>query len=181
MRVLITVPHGDLYTNDVGVQYIAEELHDILQNKGIQSILLINEQPREIIDMNRPISRRTPWRQELRKHMVGQFAVCDIHGFPGDSASPFARDRCDIALLHTPRFTDIKFLRWYARELARQNLNTGVYPATVPNDIVMEAVSKKARFAFLAEHAEEGYGLRRHHKIYAKAHAKVLLGNLLSE
>jgi hypothetical protein len=111
--------------------------------------------------------------------MVGQVGSVDIHGFPGDSNSNFEKDKCDIALLHTPRFTDIKFLRWYAKELANYDLNTGVYLATKPNDIVMEAINKKARFAFLAEHCEEGWGLRRHHKVYAKAHSKVLLENLI--
>jgi len=180
MRIIITVPHGNMVSDgDVGVKLIAEELYDILLDKGHQAILHVNEDPRERMDYNRPWSRRTPWRKELSKHMVGQFAVCDIHGFPGDSASNFARDKCDIALLHTPRFTDIKFLRWYARELAKQGFNIGVYPATVPNDIVMEAINKKARFAFLCEHCEEGWGLRRHHVKYARAHSKVILGNLI--
>jgi hypothetical protein len=164
---------------DVGVQLIAEELYNILLNKGVQAILHVNEQPRERIDYNRPWSRHYPWRKALSKDMVGSFGVVDVHGFPCDSDSKFAKDKCDIALLHTPRFTDIKFLRWYARELASYDLNTGVYLATKPNDIVMEAISKKAKFAFLAEHAEEGWGLHRHHKVYAKVHSKVILENLI--
>jgi hypothetical protein len=179
MRVIISVPHGYDYDNDVGASIIAEELDVLLSAKGVQTILLVNEKPREIVDLNRPWSRHTPWRRELRKHMIGDFAVCDIHGFPCDSNSNFARDHCDIALLHTPRFTDINFLRWYAKELAKQGLDTGVYPATRPNDVVMEAINKKAKFAALFEHAEEGWGRRMHHKKYAKAHAKVLLNNLL--
>ena len=179
MRCIVSVPHSEMYTNDVGAAIIAEHLYNMLKENLSDVKLHRNFLDREVVDMNRPPSRMTAWRTALRQDMVGDFILIDIHGFPVSSNSDYCKDGCDIALLHTPNVTDKPLLEWYAEQIEDSGLKSGVYRSRKTDDIMIESYEQGSRFSCLAENAEEGWGKRdakrTHHEIYADAHRTAIL------
>ena len=96
--VLISVPHGNP-ADDVDAPEIATSLASRLRAVGYDVNLLINDQPRDVLDGNRGESRGTPFRVTLANAMMERPRfLLDLHTFPGtEDFWP-----SEIVLLHTP-------------------------------------------------------------------------------
>lgn len=92
MKVLLTVPHATCDTSQIRTcDKRALEAAKLLYNEFSkkeptnQTVLYTNQDiPRRVIDMNRLVSRGTPWRMKLSKLLRDTHfdLVIDVHSFP---------------------------------------------------------------------------------------------------
>ncbi len=165
--VLYTVPHGapgnDAIAPEVGLAALEQS-----RALGIDADIIMSVCCRyTFVDMNRPWSRGTDFRREIRRRIKEDKPrlLIDVHSFPDNY--PGFRGR-DIVLLHTSGETDKDFLRHYADLLTKASVKLGqkawvdVQDQTKPivHDIVRESreLGIPANATMLAEHNESGNG-----------------------
>lgn len=163
--VLFTVPHGapgnDAIAPEVGLAALEQT-----RAAGIDSDIVLSVCCRyTFTDMNRPWSRDTNFRGEVRRRIREDKPrlVVDVHSFP-DAYTGFQGR--DIVLLHTKGETDKEFLRHFATLLKLASIELGqpamvdVQDQTKPivHDIVRESreLGVPADSTMLVEHNESG-------------------------
>jgi hypothetical protein len=161
--ILLTVPHGGP-GNDTGAAPVAKALHRLLRRAGLEVRTIINRQPREDVDMNRPVGRGSAFRNAIgvlvQKDTVGLFI--DVHSFPaGDTRFG---DR-DIVLLSTEDIQEPAFYRRYvellregAEKLGCADVDVAVMPAEYVDDVVIHAneLGQPPSRLMLVEHNADG-------------------------
>lgn len=176
--VLYTVPHGapgnDAIAPEVGFAAFEQTLA-----RGVDADIILSVCCRYgITDMNRPWSRNTNFRREVRRRIVEDKPrlVIDVHSFP--DVYPGFQGR-DVVLLHTKNETDKEFLRHYATLLKLASIELGqpavidVQDQTKPiiHDIVRESreLGIPANSTMLVEHNESGCA-----PLYGAMHARAV-------
>lgn len=117
LEVLLSVPHGGK-GNDVIAPEVARSLFEMLKRDGFNVALVLSPADRlDVVDMNRPQSRDSMFRQELAKFLEQRPRLhLDIHSFP--KYYPLYEGQ-DVVLLHTPELQDEAWLHHYSRLLVR--------------------------------------------------------------
>lgn len=158
-KILLTVPHGSPYINDVAAPPVAEKLSNLLTEANIWHETFINTDPRSTVDMNRPQSRGTEYRNKidsaLRHRDVG--LLLDIHSFPSETGSPFKG--FDMVVLGSYEKLQESFPQMYRELLCtlypKNGVRVGVMKADVENDVVKRSYEFGVP-AVLIEHDECG-------------------------
>lgn len=88
--VIITVPHAkddkvdDGHDTDWNAEKASHELANALLEKGIDPIVMIGEDNRDIWDLNREHSSGRPFHIALNKNLKNADILLDIHSYPAD-------------------------------------------------------------------------------------------------
>lgn len=154
MSIVITTPHSFCVHGinerhcDLNAENAAVSLLRILRTSKYSTVYLPADQPRFQVDLNRPESRDTRFRQSLGKILNNNPALLlDIHSFPYDT---FERDY-DVVIIDNPPTTEYSVS--LKDRLLNHNINVGYITGNSDNDIVIEARSKNV-FAMLIEYSE---------------------------
>ena len=160
MNILLTVPHGGLdgFINDVAAIPVAKTLSSLLTEHGIAHDLLINSEPRSMVDMNRKESRGTQYRETidsvLREGNVD--FLLDIHSYPSTVSSMFRG--YDMIPLESYKEQG-NLPKMYAKMLMTLYPKSGLAITTMKADNENDVVKRAYEFgvpAVLVEHDECG-------------------------
>lgn len=182
--VVFTVPHG-APGNDAIAPPVALAAHERALEFGLDAEIILSVCDRyNIVDMNRPQSRGTDFRNAVRREILEKKPkiLVDVHSFP-DKYDVYKG--IDIALIHTPGVTDEAFLKRYATLLKLAALTVGKKDVRVEvlrqhqpiiHDIVTEAreLGMPADAVMLVEHNEGGPNGLGNAPLYGRLHAMAL-------
>jgi hypothetical protein len=162
----------------VAAPLVARALHEFLSRAGYAVVLVISPADRlDVVDMNRPQSRGTKFRDEVAKFLAYKPKLhIDVHSFP-DYYPLYAGQ--DVVLLYTEELQDEAWLPQYARLLVAAaescgltGFNVMVAPHQHMDDVVAHGVELGVALDanMLAEHNEG----RRDPVFYGLIHAKAI-------
>jgi hypothetical protein len=149
MKVLLTVPHGGK-DNDELAPVIAAKISRFLDLMDVSNVRKINYYPRSMIDMNRPASRGTDFRNEIEaklKELTKNDVLIDVHSFPDDDQTPYELYFLDIYGIDQ----DDSFNRALHSFLVKHGVNAAILAGSQINDIVMQAMEYGMENLTLAE------------------------------
>jgi hypothetical protein len=156
--IVLTVPHGSPYLDDVIAPFIVDQLEKLLKPNHVV-LSLVNKMPRSFGDMNRPTTRGTPYRRVidavLRSDNKPDFLL-DIHGFPDNTDSSLGGN--DMVVLRSHKLQKglpANYHRLLNKYKVEKNFKIGIQNASAENDVVTQAV-KSGVPAVLIEHNESG-------------------------
>jgi len=141
--VIITVPHGfpirmDEHWGDYLAPSIAWNLYDSLVKQGIVCYIFINPFPRNHMDMNRPESQNTSWRNIIvRTAMENPSAyLFDIHSYPKDDPD---WNKFDIVILKSWGVTPPSLMNKIKKCINNNGITASIKDTDVRNDVVISA------------------------------------------
>ena len=138
MKVLVTVPHGGK-DDDEFAPVMAAKISRFLDSMDVSNIRKINYYPRSMIDMNRPASRGTDFRNEIEaklKELTKNDVLIDVHSFPDNDQSPYELYFLDIHGISI----DDSFNKALHTFLVKHGVNAAILAGSQINDIVMQAM-----------------------------------------
>ena len=126
--ILVTVPHGNRKDDKVAVKMM-----ECLSRYLPRVVSLTNSKLRKEIDMNRPESRTSSFRREVRSHLQRKRGyLLDVH------SSPTLGDR-EIEFLTFPYVTQNKLVDEMVDVISKWNVVVGKVPSAKVDDISLEA------------------------------------------
>jgi len=157
-KIIFTVPHGcltSLKDCDKNADLIATKTASILASEceACSEISVhINQTPREVVDMNRPEARGTPFR-ELIDAEVEDFDVLifDTHTFP---SSVFGWWNTDIGVFNLPKKRDDELAEFLVQEFKKSKFRVKKFSGASKNDIV-QTVNDLGDDAILVEFSRD--------------------------
>jgi hypothetical protein len=150
-KIILTVPHATgendkEHTYDKIAKDVAVELDKKLKEKGIEVETIIGNIERTDIDLNRPESRDTEFRNKISNAITEDAFLIDVHSFPPDDPSnaPF-----DVVVYDIPVDRDDIYVADILFILNKVGLVAGYHKAYTRDDIVMQMLSEGANAVLL--------------------------------
>jgi len=137
LKVVLTVPHAisekpDVeHFRDLLAPGFANLLHENLPN----SVLVMGDENREDVDLNREVARPTHFREEIREVLNDDDILIDVHSFNeiAETRTPY-----DIVLLYHPSHSDLSFHKHLLNGLKEDGFRASVFWNEYGCDIINE-------------------------------------------
>lgn len=150
---MLTVPHAisdkpdKEHYRDVLAPAFANLLHESIPN----SVLIMGDEKREDIDLNRERARMTHFRNKIRDELENDDILIDIHSFDegAESRTPY-----DVVLLYHPDHSDLSFHKHLLDKLKENGLRTSIFWNEYGCDIINEYPNNTSVLVEINEHTE---------------------------
>jgi len=173
LKVVLTVPHAisdkpdKEHYRDMLAPAFAKQLHDKIRG----SVLIMGDEKREIVDLNRKEGRPTHFRDRIRRELKNGDILVDIHSFDENSKT---RTAYDIVLLYHPNHGDLSFHKHLLDKLKECGFRASIFWNEYGCDIINEFPNN---ISVLIEVNEQTNNIRELAKTVASAISSYKLDN----